>query len=69
MNSPRDESSKIHLKILTPSSVTQNRYNTNRPDMLGVTVYKLGHAVAYSVKATSRKVAGSIPDGVIGIFH
>ena len=28
-----------------------------------------GHAVAQLVEATSRKVAGSIPDGVIGIFH
>ena len=30
-----------------------------------------GHAVAQLVAAlpTSRKVAGSIPDGVIGIFH
>jgi hypothetical protein len=31
----------------------------------------LGHAVAQLLRhcATSRKVAGSIPDGVIGIFH
>jgi hypothetical protein len=27
------------------------------------------HAVAQLVEATSRKVAGSITDGVIGIFH
>jgi hypothetical protein len=31
----------------------------------------VGHAVAQLVRhcATSRKVAGSIPDGVTGIFH
>jgi hypothetical protein len=31
----------------------------------------LGTAVAHSLRhcATTRKVAGSIPDGVIGIFH
>jgi hypothetical protein len=28
-----------------------------------------GHAVAQLVEATNRKVAGSIPDGVIGILH
>ena len=28
-----------------------------------------GHAVAQLVEATSRKVAGSIPDGVTGFFH
>ena len=33
--------------------------------------FSLGHAVAQLVWhcATSRKVAGSIPDGVTGIFH
>jgi hypothetical protein len=32
---------------------------------------KWGHAVAEWLRhcATNRKVAGSIPDGVIGIFH
>ena len=30
---------------------------------------QLGWAVDQLVKATSREVAGSIPDGVIGIFH
>jgi hypothetical protein len=30
---------------------------------------RLGHAVAKLVEATSRKVTGSIPDGVIAIFH
>ena len=29
----------------------------------------LGHAVAQLVEATSRKVAGSIPDGAVGILH
>ena len=29
----------------------------------------MGHAVAQLVEATSQKVAGSIPDGVIGIFY
>jgi hypothetical protein len=31
----------------------------------------MGHAVAQWLRhcATNRKVAGSIPDGVIGIFH
>ena len=28
-----------------------------------------GHAVEQLVEATSRKVAGSIPDGVTGIFY
>jgi len=30
---------------------------------------KLGYAVAQLVEATSWKVAGSIPQGVIGILH
>jgi hypothetical protein len=30
---------------------------------------KWGHAVAQLVEALSYKVAGSIPDGDIGIFH
>jgi len=29
----------------------------------------MGHVVTQLVEATSRKVAGSIPDGVIGIFY
>ena len=29
----------------------------------------LGHSVAQLVEATSRKVAGSIPHGITGIFH
>ena len=29
----------------------------------------LGYAVAQLVEAEGRKVAGSIPDGVTGIFH
>jgi hypothetical protein len=31
----------------------------------------MGHAVAQWLRhcATTRKVAGSIPDGVVGIFH
>ena len=29
----------------------------------------VGHVVAQLVEAISQKVAGSIPDGVIGIFH
>jgi len=32
------------------------------------TVY-VGHAVVQLVEALRRKVAGSIPDGVIGFFH
>jgi hypothetical protein len=32
-------------------------------------LFILGHAVAQLVEATSRKVVGSIPDDVIGIFH
>jgi len=31
--------------------------------------YIWGHAVAQFVEATSQKVAGSIPEGVILIFH
>jgi hypothetical protein len=39
--------------------------------ILGSTVPKAGIAVAQWLRycATNRKVAGSIPDGVIGIFH
>jgi hypothetical protein len=35
------------------------------------TTYKREHAVAQWLRhfATNRKVAGSIPDGAIGIFH
>jgi hypothetical protein len=38
---------------------------------LHVLLNALGYAVAQLVQAlaTSRKVAGSIPDGIIGIFH
>jgi hypothetical protein len=34
-------------------------------------MFQRGHVVAQSLRhcATNRKVAGSIPDGVIGIFH
>ena len=32
-------------------------------------LFSKGHAVAHLVEELSRKVAGSIPDGVIGIFH
>ena len=31
--------------------------------------YSPGYAVVQLVEGTSRKVAGSIPEGVIGIFH
>jgi len=31
--------------------------------------YMLGYAVTQLVEARHRKVANSIPDGVIGIFH
>jgi len=37
--------------------------------MYRVLILYMGHAVAQFVEATSRKVAGSIPDGIIGIFH
>jgi len=30
---------------------------------------RIGHAVAKLIEARSRKVTGSISDGVIGIFH
>jgi hypothetical protein len=46
--------------ILTPTRVTQIEK--------AVVEIGRGHAVAQLVDATSRKVAGSIPDGVIGIF-
>ena len=38
---------------------------------LSVVLFKVGTAVAQWLKccATNRKIAGSIPDGVIGIFH
>jgi hypothetical protein len=34
-------------------------------------IQEVGHAVVQWLRhcATNRKVAGSIPDGVIGIFH
>ena len=41
-----------------------HRYNSNIYYVL-----HMGHAVAQLVQALRRKVAGSIPDGVIGIFY
>jgi hypothetical protein len=40
-------------------------------ELVGTTKYAAGTAVAQWLRycATNRKVAGSIPDGVIGIFH
>jgi hypothetical protein len=32
-------------------------------------MYEEGHAVAQFAEATSREVAGSIPDGIITIFY
>jgi hypothetical protein len=39
--------------------------------IIGQLQHYRGHAVAQWLRhcATNRKVAGSIPDGVIGIFH
>jgi len=49
-----------HLNVLCLDTNTLNCVNVQE---------LAGHAVAHLVEATSRKVAGSIPDGVIGIFH
>jgi hypothetical protein len=46
--------------------------NCGEQCLFGVFTTNLGHAVAQLVEAlcaTSRKVAGSIPDRSIGIFH
>jgi hypothetical protein len=44
---------------------------SERVKNMKVQYYELGTTVAQWLRccATSRKVAGSIPDGVIGIFH
>jgi hypothetical protein len=34
-----------------------------------VYITTLGHEVAQLVEATHRKIAGSIPNGIIGTFH
>jgi len=36
---------------------------------LSIALYKIGHGMAQLVEALHRKVAGSIPSGVTGIFH
>ena len=66
---PKDEGDSSCLKghLRTFGSVSQwcsTDYNV-------ILYYILGTAVAQWLRwrATNRKVAGSIPDGVIGIFH
>jgi len=44
------------------SKVERNQFKVSRSD-------RIGHAVVQLIEARSRKVAGSISDGVIGIFH
>ena len=51
---------------------SKGRGPVNDNTILCYTIYNRGHAVEKLVKAlryTSRKVAGSIPDGVTGNFH
>jgi hypothetical protein len=53
-----------HLEFLRTSQ-------WSRKELRKCTSYRVGHAVAQWLRHwdTNRKVAGSIPDGVIGIFH
>ena len=59
------------LQLMNSSSKFPALFVRTRDYFHVVLVYFVGHAVAQLVEAlvASRKVAGSIPDGVIGIFH
>jgi len=62
---------RSHNTITIHDSQPFHKYTSLRKADLQLMVLLLlreGHAVAQLVEA-SRKVAGSIPDGVIGIFH
>jgi predicted membrane-bound dolichyl-phosphate-mannose-protein mannosyltransferase len=47
----------------------KSRDNIDAPFMWSIFSIVQGHAVVQLVEALPYKVAGSIPDGVIGIFH
>ena len=54
---------KYYYKFISARSTPPNIYVCTLPTVC------VGHAVAQLVEALRRKVASSIPDGVIGLFH
>ena len=53
-------SGKFHVCSMDNCTIVHESYNTR---------FTLQYSVLYSPLGTNRKVAGSIPAGVIGIFH
>jgi hypothetical protein len=71
--SPSDQGYTNFSKLHEPhqysrhQNVIKSNFHTEVPQILGATVQNLGCSWLRHC-ATNRKVAGSIPDGVIGIF-
>jgi len=61
----------VYLKLLTVVVKNQCTFCAIGNEFLNIIEVTFGTAVAQWLRccATNRKVAGSIPDGVIGIFH
>ena len=60
----------ISSRLILAAAIFCFVYELFRVTCLDVLLHVLaGHAVAQLVEALRYKVAGSIPDGVIGIFH
>ena len=58
----------MYAEIFPLSSVAQP-WKKNLQRVCHVPYHQGGHAVAQLVEATSQNVAGTIPNGVTGIFH
>jgi len=71
MLKPPDNKTKRHMKGLGLSAPNPDRLYPPPPKEIFLGLISVGTAVAKWLRcwATNRKVAGSIPDGVIGIFH
>ena len=61
----------VHVFKLKTHDATLSSKWISKPQIHICTNHAMGTAVAQWLRccATNRKVAGSIPDGVIGIFH